>query len=151
MFKAKTEIDVHNGRAAIERIGKMSDNLVHVGPFGIGLDGILAWVPGVGEVYSLGAGAALMIEGYRARVSPSVLAQVAVVVSLRTLSNVFPLLGGVIVDLFRGHRWAAKTLLRAIDDTLYIEGEHSPDHPRYAETLGRIRTGEERRRVVFLG
>jgi hypothetical protein len=151
MFKAKTEIEVHNGRAAIQRIGELSDNLIRLGPFGIGLDGILAWVPAVGEVYSLGAGAALIVEGYRARVAPSVLGQVAVVVSLRTLSNIFPVLGGVIVDLFRGHRWAAQILVRAIDDTLYIEGEPGPDHPQYAETLGRIRAGEERRRVVFLG
>lgn len=151
MFKARTQIDVHNGRTAIERISRISDNLIGIGPIGIGLDGILAWVPGVGELYSIGAGAALVIEGYRARVPPTVLAQAAVLVSIRTLSNIFPLLGGVIVDLFRGHRMAAQMLVRSIDDTLYIEGGHSLDHPQYADTVARIRSGEERRRVVFLG
>jgi hypothetical protein len=151
MFKAQTEIDVHNGRAAIEQISRISDNLIGFGPFGIGLDGILAWIPGVGELYSLGAGAALVAQGYRARVPASVLAQAAFLVFIRTLSNIFPFLGGVIVDLFRGHRMAAKMLVRAIDDTLYIEGARSPDHPRYAETLNAIRSGAETRRVVFLG
>ena len=151
MFKARTQIDVHNGRASIETISRISDNLIGIGPVGIGLDGILAWIPGVGEIYSLGAGAALVVQGYRARVPASVLTQAALLVSVRTLSNVFPILGGVFVDLFRGHRMAAKMLVRAIDDTLYIEGAQSVDHPQYAETLARIRSGQERRRIVFLG
>ena len=151
MFKARTQIDVHNNRASIERISRISDNLIGIGPVGIGLDGILAWIPGVGELYSIGAGAALIAEGYRARVPPAVLTQAAVLVSLRTLSNIFPILGGVIVDFFRGHRMAAKLLVRAIDDTLYIEGAHGLDHPQYADTVARIRSGQEQRRVVFLG
>jgi hypothetical protein len=151
MFTAKTQIEVHNGRAAIERIGRISDNLIGIGPFGIGLDGILAWVPGVGELYSIGAGAALVLAGYRARAPASVLVQATILVSIRTLSNIFPILGGVIVDFFRGHRMAARLLTQAIDETLYIEGAPGRDHPEYAGTLARIRSGEERRRVVFLG
>jgi hypothetical protein len=151
MFTAKTQIEVHNGRKAIERIGRISDNLIGIGPFGIGLDGILAWVPGVGELYSIGAGAVLVLEGYRARVPASVLTQAAILVSIRTLSNVFPVLGGVIVDVFRGHRMAARLLTQAIDETLYIEGVPDREHPEFAGTLARIRSGEERRRVVFLG
>ena len=151
MFKAKTQIDVHNGRKAIERIGRVSDNLIGIGPFGIGLDGILAWVPGLGEVYSIGAGAALVLEGYRARVPANVLVQAGMLVSVRTLANIFPILGGVIVDFFRGHRMAARLLVQAIDDTLYIEGVPDRAHPEYATVLARIRSGEERRRVVFLG
>src|ERR1700693_5325771 len=151
MFKAKTQIEVHNGRAAIETIGRVSDNLIGIGPFGIGLDGILAWVPGLGEVYSIGAGAALVLEGYRARVPANVLVQAGMLVSVRTLANIFPVLGGVIVDFFRGHRMAARLLVQAIDDTLYIEGVPDRAHPEYATVLARIRSGEERRRVVFLG
>ncbi|HEY3888073.1 MAG TPA: DUF4112 domain-containing protein [Caulobacteraceae bacterium] len=151
MFKARTQIDVHNNRASIEAISRISDNLIGIGPVGIGLDGILAWIPGVGELYSIGAGAALIAEGYRARVPAAVLTQAAVLVSVRTLANVLPVVGGVFVDFFRGHRMAARMLVRAIDDTLYIEGEHSLDHPQYAATLARIRSGQERRRIVFLG
>ena len=151
MFKARTQIDVHNNRASIEAISRISDNLIGIGPVGIGLDGILAWIPGVGELYSIGAGAALIAEGYRARVPTAVLTQAALLVSVRTLANIFPFVGGVIVDFFRGHRMAARMLVRAIDDTLYIEGEHGLDHPQYAATLARIRSGQERRRVVFLG
>jgi hypothetical protein len=151
MFKARTQIDVHNNRASIEAISRISDNLIGIGPIGIGLDGILAWIPGVGELYSIGAGAVLIAEGYRARVPAAVLTQAAMLVSIRTLANVLPVVGGVFVDFFRGHRMAARMLVKAIDDTLYIEGEHSLDHAQYADTLARIRSGQERRRVVFLG
>jgi hypothetical protein len=151
MFYARTQIDVHNGRASIERIGKISDSLIGFGPVAIGLDGLLAWIPGVGELYSLGAGAAMVVEGARARAPVAVLAQVSAIVLLRTFSNLLPVAGSVVVDLFRGHRWAAKLLTKAIDETLYIEGAHSLDHPEYATTLGRIRSGDETRRVVFLG
>jgi len=151
MLQARTQLDVHNGRASIERIAHISDNLIGFGPFGIGLDGILAWAPGIGELYSIGAGAALVIQGYRARVPASVLVQAGLLVSARTLSNMFPVLGGVFVDLFRGHRRAAMLLVRAIDDTLYVEAPRDPDHPAYEAIVARIRAGGERRRVVFLG
>ena len=151
MLQARTELEVHNGRQAIERIAYLSDSLIGWGPFGIGLDGLLAWAPGLGELYSIGAGAALVLQGYRARAPAGVLLTAAALVSLRTLSNIIPLLGGVIVDVFRGHRLAAKLLVRAIDDTVYIEGAPGSEHPEYARLLSRIRAGEERRRVVFLG
>jgi hypothetical protein len=151
MLQAKREIEVHNARRTIELIGRLSDNLIGIGPFGIGIDGVLAWVPGLGEVYSAVAGAALVFEGYRARVPASVLVQAGLLVSVRTLANIFPILGSVVVDFFRGHRMAAKILIRAIDETLYIEGEPGFEHPDYVLALRRIRSGEERRRVVFLG
>ncbi|HKT54539.1 MAG TPA: DUF4112 domain-containing protein, partial [Caulobacteraceae bacterium] len=89
--------------------------------------------------------------GARARAPAAVLAQVSAIVLLRTFSNLLPLGGSVIVDLFRGHRWAAKMLTKAIDETLYIEGVGDPGHPDYGATLARIRSGAEQRRVVFLG
>ena len=156
-FTARTPIDIHNHRAAIERIGRLSDNIVGIGPIGIGLDGILAWVPVVGQIYSLAAGGFLLLEGFRARVPPIVLVQVALIILLRTgidNGNFIPgvnIASSLIVDLFRGHRWAARMLTRAIDETLYLEGSWDPTSPAYLDALARIRRGKEKRRVVFLG
>jgi hypothetical protein len=50
---------------------------------------------------------------------------------------------------FTGHKWAANILLKHIDETLYVEGRH--DDPANADILAGLRTGKERRRVVFLG
>jgi hypothetical protein len=154
---ARTAIDIRNRRAAIERIGRLSDNIIGFGPFGIGLDGMLAWVPGLGEIYSLAAGALLLVEGLRARVPPIVLMQVTWIVLVRTgvdFGNIIPGVGVVsslIVDVFRGHKWAAGLLTKAIDETLYLEGPANPASPAYLDALARVGQGGDKRRIVFLG
>ena len=148
---ARSHIDIHNRRASIQRIGKLSDSILKLGPFGIGLDGILAWIPGVGQVYSLAAGLFLLMEGARAHVPLSASLKVASIVLARTgidTGNFIPgvnVATGVIVDLFRGHKWAADILTKAIDQTTYIEGPYNAKHPVHVEAR---RNG---RRTVFLG
>jgi hypothetical protein len=154
MFLARTENQVADARRAIARIGKLSDNIVGIGPFGIGIDGILAWVPGLGDLYSLVAGGLLLALGLRARAPTGVLVRVAILVGLRSVIGgaAIPLLGpiyalsGAAVDLFRGHKMSADLLCKAIDGTLYVEGAaHDPASAEAAAARGR---GE---RVVFLG
>ena len=151
MILARNAIEVHNTRAAIERIGKLSDNLIGIGPVGIGLDGMLTWIPVVGGLYSLGAGAALVGAGIRARVPLTTLIQIAAIVLVRSGVGEAPLAGQIAVDLFRGHKWAADLLVRAIDQTLYVEAPNDPARPEYAEAEAAVRSGREKRRVVFLG
>src|ERR1700759_2755116 len=56
---AKSQQELRTIRDSVERVGRLSDNLIRVGPFRLGIDGVLSWVPGLGELYS--AGAALFI------------------------------------------------------------------------------------------
>jgi hypothetical protein len=151
MIQARNAIEVHNARGAIARIGKLSDNLIGFGPFGIGLDGLLTWIPIVGGLYSLLAGAALLVAGVRARAPLLTLAEVAAIVLVRSGVGEAPLAGQIAVDLLRGHKWAADLLIKAIDQTLYLEGPHDPTRPDHAEAVAAIRAGREKRRVVFLG
>ena len=152
----RTLVDLHNTRLAIEGLRRVSDRLVGMGPFGIGLDGLLGAIPVLGEflgaIYSVGAGVMLVFHGWRARASAAVLFQVAVLVSLRTLSNFIPFAGGVVDMLFTAHRWSADLILANMDRSLYIEGGRAAAEraPEYHALLERIRSGEERRRVVFL-
>jgi hypothetical protein len=148
MILARNAIEVSNARGAIERVGKLTDSLISLGPFGIGLDGMLTWIPIVGGVYSLAAGATLIGLGVRARVPLTSLIEVLAIVLARSGVGEIPLAGQIAVDLFRGHKWAADLLVKTIDRTLYLEG---PDDPAHAETLAAIRQGREKRRVVFLG
>ena len=157
---AKTLLDINNLRAGIERVSKLTDNIVGVGPLGIGVGGILAWVPVIGPIYSVGAGLVLLATGLRARVPASVLLSSLVLMGLRTSAEMFgdlmPLPPITIAsdlgfDLFRAHKWSADMMLKAIDNTHYVEGRHHRDNPAYGEVQARIRSGEERRRVVFLG
>ena len=165
MFAARSHIEVQNARNAIERLGKLSDNIVGVGPVGIGLEGILEFIPVVGELYSLAAGGVMVLQGMRARVPFLTLAWSAILMLLRTLVGALddiPILGfftglgmagDVAAGLFRAHRMSAQMMVRAIDDTIYIEGRRGqkPEHPDDAAALADVRGGRDRRRVVFLG
>ncbi len=159
MLFVRTHQEVVNARRAIERIGKLSDNIVGVGPFGIGIDGMLAWVPGLGDIYSIAAGGMLLFMGFRARAPIGVMMQVAALVGLRTLigAAAIPLLGplypisGAVVDLFRGHKMSADLLSKTIDGTLYVEGTRHDlqTDPGLAEEVALARA--EGDRIVFLG
>lgn len=141
-------------RRDLERIGRLSDDLVRVGPFRFGWDAALEFIPVVGEVYSLGAGAWILAAGRRAHVRPATLAAAAALIGGRTAIGAFdlvPLLGiagDVVAGLFRGHRRAARLLIAAIDRTHFVEGPRTPEAEARAEAE-RTRLGL--RRTVFLG
>ena len=75
MILARTHLDLHNVRGSIERTKKLSDNVIGIGPLGIGLDAVLNVVPGAGALYSALAGLMLIYDGIRARASGMVLIQ----------------------------------------------------------------------------
>ncbi len=158
MFFVRTHQEVVNVRRAIERLGRVSDSIVHIGPFGLGVDGVLAWVPVVGDLYSLSAGGMLLFMGLRAHAPIGVLMQVATLVGLRSAVGLaaIPLLGpvypaaGAVVDLFRGHKMSADLLVKTIDNTLYVEGARGDlkTDPALAEDVEQAK--REGLRIVFL-
>jgi hypothetical protein len=160
---ARSEEDLHNIRLAVERIHKLSDRLIGLGPFGVGLDGMLSFVPipGVGVAYSGLAALALMVQAVRAHASPGVLFHMAVILTIDTLLDVpasadlLPLIpfAGIADTLFTGHKWAANLLLKHMEETLYLEGrrQDARGSAEHAELIGRIRSRKEKRRVVYMG
>lgn len=153
MIFAKSHLDLHNIRASIERIKKVSDNVVGVGPFGVGLDGLLAFVPGAGELYSAGAGLLLIADGVRARAAPMVLVEMFVILLVDTIAPLLGNVGKVADVLFTGHKWAADILLKHLGETIYFEGKRKDVEgtQEYRDLMARVRSGKENRRVVFLG
>lgn len=127
---------------------------MRVGPFRFGWDAALEFIPGVGEVYSLGAGAWLLASGRRAHVPTGTLAAAAALVGARTAIGAFDLIpvaglvGDALAALFCGHRRAAKLLVSTIDRTHYVEGPRTPEAERAAEVA---RAAAGLRRTVFLG
>lgn len=150
---ARSHLDLHNVRASVERVKKLSDNVIGVGPVGLGLDGILAWIPMAGKIYSAGAGGLLIVEAIRARSSATVLVQMSAIILIDVFANSVPGVGALADMLFAGHKWSANLLLKHMDDTIYFEGRRADvkGAPEYADLIGRIRSGREKRRVVFLG
>lgn len=154
MIFAKSHLDLHNIRGNIERTIKLSDNIVGIGPMGIGLDGILSWFGGAGAAYSAGAGAILLMDGMRARAAPMVLIQMLAILLIDTLLPLGPPgLGAVADTLFTGQKWAGGMLIKHMDDTIYFEGTRKEVQgtAEYRDLLSRIQAGKEKRRVVFLG
>ena len=157
MFIARSHIDLHNIRQSVERIGNVSDNVVHLGPIKLGLEAVLEFVPFVGEIYGMVAGALLVIEGVRARVPGMTLMSISFLIGVRMVmgaGNLIPIPGvGVLSELaaaaFRAHKISADMIAKAMDETLYIEGRKGD--PEYADVLARVRAGTEKRRVVYLG
>ncbi len=105
----------HGAWRAAERIKRLSDRLIGIGPVGIGLDGVLAWAPGVGTAYSVGAGALLMYHGVTAGASLPTLARMAAYLILDSAASVPPVIGWAVDTLFPGHLMAAGALQKDIE------------------------------------
>ena len=105
-------------RRGVERVGKLSDGLLRLGPWSLGLDGVLSWIPVVGEAYSALAAAYLLIQGARARVPIATLLVAALLMGGRTLITAIPLVGPLASDALTLHKWSARLIVRAIDRRL---------------------------------
>ena len=155
MFFARTHLDVHNIRTAVERAKRISDRLIGVGPLGVGLDGVLSFIPVVGLVYSSAAGALLVIDAVRVKASLGTVVNMAALLVANSMLDVIPIpmVSGVTNTLFTGHKWAADLMLKHMDETLYYAGSRrdAEADPAFHDAMARIRSGEETRRVVFLG
>lgn len=109
-----TRAEAHRIWITAEKIKRISDGLVRLGPFSVGVDGLLAFVPLAGTAYSFAAAGWLMLEGLRARASGFTLARMGAYLGLRTLVSIVPLEGWLADFLFRGHMFAANALQRDI-------------------------------------
>ena len=105
----------HRAWTNAERIKRLSDRLIGWGPFGLGLDGVLAWVPAANLLYSLGAGGLLIYEAIQAQASAATLTRMAVYLGLNSAMTEFPIVGWALDTLFPGHLLAAKALQRDIE------------------------------------
>jgi hypothetical protein len=109
-----TTAEAHRAWLSAERIKRVSDRLVGLGPFGVGLDGLLAFVPVAGGAYSLAAGGWLLLEAVRARAGPWTLARMAAYIGFNTVSAEVPIVGQTFDFFFRGHLMAAEALQKDI-------------------------------------
>jgi hypothetical protein len=89
--------------------------VVGIGPFGIGLDGLLSWVPGANTVYSVGAGAFLMIHALKAKAGPGTVARMLAYLAADSATSAVPVIGWTVDLLFPGHLMAAKALQKDIE------------------------------------
>lgn len=114
----RSDAELRAIRDSVNLVGGLSDSIVRLGPFSIGIDGLLSWVPAVGELYSTLAGAFILVQRARAGVHAPVLLAAALLLGVRTAASAVPLAGPAFADLFTAHKWAARMIVRAIDRKL---------------------------------
>ena len=100
----------HAAWRSAEQIKRLSDRVVGIGPFGLGLDGLLSWVPGANAVYSVTAGGLLMLHAVRAKANPITWGKMAAYLLADSATSVVPIVGWTVDLLFPGHLMAAKEL-----------------------------------------
>ena len=105
----------HRAWANAERIKRLSDRLVGVGPVGLGIDGVLAWIPGANLLYSLGAGGLLAYEAVKAGAAPATLAKMGLYLAADSALSEAPILGWAMDTFFPGHLLAARALQKDIE------------------------------------
>jgi len=154
----RTVGDIEKIWANVEGVKKLSDRVVGIGPFGVGLDGLLTWVPVVGTLYTVGAAAWLLKQAVHAKASPATLARMAGYLGLDgavTLVGEVPFLDFVpnLVDLvLPGHLLAARALQAEIEGTHWVEAREADakangDHDRH---LQKMRENPKLTRIVYL-
>jgi len=122
-------------RRSVELVGRFSDGLLRIGPFRLGAEAALSWIPVVGEAYGAAAAAFLIAQGLRARVPLSVLAGCAALMFGRTLISAVPVAGPLTADALALHGLSARLILKAIDSRLGDMG--SPVRPTRSWTWRR--------------
>lgn len=142
----------------VESVKKLSDRVVGIGPFGIGMDGLLTWIPVVGTAYTLGAAGWLMVQAVRAKAAPGTVVRMAGYLGLDSVTTAVgevPFLDFVpsVVDvLFPGHLMAAKALQKDIESTHWVEANErearaSGDHDQH---VAKVKADPKLRRIVYL-
>jgi hypothetical protein len=150
--------DIEKIWSNVEGVKKLSDRAVGIGPFGIGLDGLLTWIPILGTAYSVGAAGWLLAQAARARATPGtvvrMLGYLGVDVSI-TVAGEVPFVGiaGDMVDvLFPGHLLAAKALQKDIESTHWVEANEREARASGAHEghVADMRRNPALRRIVYL-
>lgn len=93
-----------------ERVARLSDRIVKVGPLNLGIDSALALVPIGGGLYTIGVGGWLLYMGWKAQASKATLLRMGAYVGADALTAEVPLLGAAVDMLFPGHLLAVRAL-----------------------------------------
>ena len=122
--------EAHRAWLRAEKIKLVSDRLVPLGPFGVGLDGLLAFVPVAGGLFSLAAGGWLIAEALKVGARPWTVARMAAYVAFNTASAEVPIIGQTFDFFFRGHLMAATALQKDIGNRYGLPSKEAIEEAR---------------------
>ena len=144
--------DIENIWSNVEGVKKLSDRVIGIGPFGLGLDAMLTWVPVVGTVYTVGTGGWLMLQAVRAKATPATLARMGAYMAIDTATGTVPLAGDIVDTFFPGQLMAARALQKHIESTHWVEDTEANaratgDHAMHE---ARVQNDKTLKRIIYL-
>lgn len=148
--------DIEKIWSNVEGVKKLSDRALGIGPFGIGLDGLLTWIPVVGTVYSVGAAGWLLVQASQAKARPGTVVRMLGYLGLDSattaVGEVIPFVPDVVDLLFPGHLLAAKALQKDIESTHWVEANEREARASGAHEghVADMRRNPALRRIVYL-
>jgi hypothetical protein len=148
--------DIEKIWSNVEGVKKLSDRAVGIGPFGIGLDGLLTWIPVVGTVYSVGAAGWLLVQAAQAKAGPGTVVRMLGYLGLDSVTTavgeVVPFAPDVVDLLFPGHLLAARALQKDIESTHWVEANEREARASGAHEghVAEMRRNPALRRIVYL-
>ncbi len=144
--------DIEKIWSNVEGVKKLSDRVVGIGPFGVGLDGLVTWIPGLGIIYSVGAGGWLLFQAFQAKAMPGTVMRMVGYLGVDAAASEVPLAGDVVDFLFPGHLMAAKALQKDIESTHWVEANEREAKASGAHEghVADMRRNPKLRRIVYL-
>lgn len=144
--------DIENIWSNVEGVKKLSDRVIGIGPFGMGLDAMLTWVPVVGTAYTVGTGGWLMLQAVRAKATPATLARMGAYIAIDTATGTVPIAGDIVDTFFPGQLMAARALQKHIESTHWVEDTEvnaraTGDHEMHE---ARVQNDKTLKRIIYL-
>lgn len=144
--------DIEKIWSNVEGVKKLSDRVIGIGPFGMGLDAMLTWVPVVGTAYTVGTGGWLMLQAVRAKATPATLARMGAYMAIDTATGTVPIAGDIVDTFFPGQLMAARALQKHIESTHWVEDTEANaratgDHAMHE---ARVQNDKTLKRIVYL-
>ena len=144
--------DIENIWSNVEGVKKLSDRVIGIGPFGMGLDAMLTWVPIVGTAYTVGTGGWLMLQAVRAKATPATLARMGAYMAIDTATGTVPIAGDIVATFFPGQLMAARALQKHIESTHWVEDTEANaratgDHEMHE---ARVQNDKTLKRIIYL-
>lgn len=104
----------------IEWLAWLMDDSIRVGRWGVGLDGIIGLIPGIGDLAGATVSALIIARAMQSGISKSAIMRMVVNVALDSLAGIIPFFGDIFDFAFKSNRYNVAIYREA------IRGEREP-------------------------
>ena len=104
----------------IEWLAWLMDDSIHIGPWGIGLDGFLGLIPGIGDIAGAAVSSLIIARAMQSGIHKSAIMRMVANVGIDALAGAVPFFGDLFDFAFKANRYNVQIYREA------IRGEREP-------------------------